>query len=299
MGANHNDSSHSANKKALKISFIFITVFMVVEMAGGFITNSLALLSDASHMLSDSVALGLSLLAFKLGEKRADPAKTFGYKRFEILAAFFNGVALLGISLYIFWEAYHRFLSPPDVASTGMLIIAIIGLLVNLFVAWILLKGDTSENINLRSAYLHVLGDILGSIGAIVAALLIMFLGWSYADPIASILVSVLVLISGWRVTKDSVHVLMEGSPPNVEVDKIQVALEKIKGVVSVHDIHVWTITSGFPSLTCHLVVEPSQDRDEILENAVELLEQEFDVNHSTIQMEGKGSKLELRRHSH
>ncbi len=208
--AQEHDHTHGANKKTLLISFIIITTYMVIEAIGGFLTNSLALLADAGHMLSDSISLGVGLLAFILGEKAADYSKTYGYKRFEILAAVFNGVTLVLIAIYIFYEAYQRFTDPPEVASTGMLIIATIGLLINILVAWLLMRGgDTKENLNIRAAFLHVLGDLLGSVGAIVAALMIIFFNWGWADPLASVIVAVLVLISGWRVTKESIHVLM------------------------------------------------------------------------------------------
>ncbi|HHP5394823.1 TPA: cation diffusion facilitator family transporter, partial [Staphylococcus aureus] len=219
MSHEHNHT-HGANKKTLMISFIIITGYMIIEAIGGILTNSLALLADAGHMLSDSISLGVGLLAFILGEKAADYSKTYGYKRFEILAAVFNGVTLVLIAIYIFYEAYQRFTDPPEVASTGMLIIATIGLLVNILVAWILMRGgDTKENLNIRAAFLHVIGDLLGSVGAIIAALMILFFNWGWADPLASVIVAVLVLISGWRVTKDAVHVLMEGTPKNVEID--------------------------------------------------------------------------------
>ncbi|RBW68335.1 cation diffusion facilitator family transporter [Bacillus taeanensis] len=297
MGHSHDHNhSHHANKKALLISFCLIATFMVVEVIGGFLTNSLALLSDAGHMLSDAVSLGLSLLAFKIGEKGASKEKTYGYKRFEILAAFINGVALLGISIYIFWEAYHRFFDPPQV-SANMLIIACIGMVVNILAAWVLMKGDTSENLNLRSAFLHVLGDLLGSVGAIIAGLFILFLNWNATDPIASVLVAVLVLISGWRVTKDSFHVLMEGTPHNIDIDHIKEALLEIEGVIDVHDFHAWTITSGFPALSCHLIVQTHIDRDLVLHKASHLLKDHFTIKHTTIQIEGEESRLSEKEH--
>lgn len=283
---------HHANKKALLISFILITVYMVIEVIGGLLTNSLALLSDAGHMLSDAISLGLSLFAFKFGEKIADDNRTYGYKRFEILAALFNGALLIVISLYILWEAYHRFLSPPSVASIGMLTIAAIGLAVNVLVAWILMKGDTSENLNLRSAFIHVIGDLLGSVGAVVAALLIMFMGWNFADPIASVLVALLILVSGYRVAKDAVHVLMEGKPKNVDMEEIKEKLLGLANVKNVHDLHIWSITSDFPSLSCHLVVENQEDRDVILQQAADILCKEFAIEHTTIQIEGEGSEI-------
>ncbi|NQD64645.1 cation transporter [Bacillus haikouensis] len=289
MGHDHgHDHAHGANKKALLISFIIITGYMIVEAIGGFMTNSLALLSDAGHMLSDSVSLGVGLAAFALGEKAADYSKTYGYKRFEILAAVFNGVTLVLISLYIFYEAYHRFMEPPEVASTGMLIIASIGLVVNIFVAWILMRGDTEENLNVRAAFLHVLGDLLGSVGAIAAALLIIFFGWGWADPAASVIVAFLVLISGWRVMKDAIHVLMEGTPKNVELDEIITTIENVQGIKSIHDLHVWSITSGQNALSCHAVV----DGDSTIKDSQKLLsaiENELDhkgIGHVTIQLE-------------
>lgn len=292
MGHGHDhghDHTHGANKRVLLISFIIITTFMVIEVIGGILTNSLALLSDAGHMLSDAISLGIGLLAFTMGERVADYGKTYGYKRFEILAAVFNGVTLIAVALYIFYEAYHRFINPPEVASTGMLIIAFIGLLVNMFVAWMLLRGgDTEENLNLRAVYLHVLGDMLGSIGAIVAALLIMFFHWGWADPLASVIVALLVFISGWRVTKDALHVLMEGTPKNVDVREIIQTIEGVEEIVRIHDLHVWTITSGHHALSAHTVVDGNLTIDDTQE-ILQVLEQkllEKGINHVTIQME-------------
>ncbi|MGP4106685.1 cation diffusion facilitator family transporter [Virgibacillus sp. L01] len=287
MGHDH-DHTHGANKKALMISFIVITGYMIIEAIGGFLTNSLALLSDAGHMLSDSVSLGVGLLAFKFGEKVANYSKTYGYKRFEILAAVFNGVTLILISIYIFYEAYKRFTEPPVVATTGMLIVASIGLLVNIFVAWILLRGDTEENLNLRAAFLHVLGDLLGSVGAIVAALLIIFFNWGWADPLASVIVAVLVLVSGWRVTKDAIHVLMEGTPKNVDLDDIINTMENAEGIKSIHDLHVWSITSGQNALSCHAVVDGdlSVHESQKLLRTIEHDLEHKGVGHVTIQME-------------
>ncbi|WP_085521540.1 cation diffusion facilitator family transporter [Tuberibacillus sp. Marseille-P3662] len=282
------DHSHNANKKALLISFILIAAFMLVEVIGGFLTNSLALLSDAGHMLSDAVSLAVGLLAFKFGEKNADLNKTYGYKRFEILAALFNGIVLILISLYIIYEAYQRFLNPPDVASTGMLVVAIIGLIVNIAVAWILMQGESEENLNLRAAFLHVIGDLLGSVGAIIAALLILFFNWGIADPIASVVVAVLVLVSGWRVTRDACHVLMEGTPENVDIDAIINCVQSISGISKIHDLHVWSITSGQNALSCHAVVNENltiRDGQEILRDVEHQLQHQG-IGHVTIQLE-------------
>ncbi|MFC7784911.1 MULTISPECIES: cation diffusion facilitator family transporter [unclassified Rossellomorea] len=286
MGHDHSHG-HNQNKKALLISFLFIFTFMIVEVIGGIVTNSLALLSDAGHMLSDAAALGLSLAAFYIGEKVSDKGKTYGYKRFEILAAFMNGITLILVSLYIFWEAYHRFIDTP-VVSPGMMVIAITGLVVNMIVAWILMRGDTEHNLNVRSAFLHVLGDMLGSVGAIAAGLLIYFFNWNLADPIASVMVAILIVISGWRVTKDSIHILMEGSPKGIDTEQVMNGLAAIPGVIEVHDLHVWCITSGFTALSCHVVVGSEVNRDTILLRLSAYLEEEFAIHHSTIQVEGK-----------
>jgi cobalt-zinc-cadmium efflux system protein len=284
-GHSHN---HSGNKKALFSAFLLITCFMVVEVIGGFLTNSLALLSDAGHMLSDAVALGLSFFAIKLGERKATASKTYGYQRFEIIAAALNGITLIGISLYIFIEAYHRLTDPPEVSSLGMLTISVIGLFINIIAAWILMSGDKDENLNVRSAFLHVIGDMLGSVGAIIAALLIYFFGWGLADPIASVIVAILVLISGWRVTKESVHVLMEGAPLQMEVERVKSSLLSIPHVKEVHDLHIWSITSGVPMLSCHIAIEGEGIHDSILHKAQSILHNDFGIDHSTIQVERK-----------
>jgi len=277
---------HSANKKALFLSFLLITTFMVVEVIGGLLTNSLALLADAGHMLSDAAALGLSFFALKLGERKASQEKTFGYKRFEIIAAALNGLTLILISLYIFYEAFQRFANPPEVQSMGMLTISIIGLLVNIVAAWILMRGEKDDNLNVRSAFLHVLGDMLGSVGAIVAALLMIFFGWGIADPIASVIVAVLIVISGMRVTKASFHILMEGAPAQIQLEEVKASLGKITNVKEVHDLHIWSITSGMPMLSCHIAITGADVHDTVLREAQVLLHDDFGIEHSTIQVE-------------
>ncbi|MFD3262240.1 cation diffusion facilitator family transporter [Paenibacillus lentus] len=296
MGHDHgHDHTHGANKKTLMISFIIITAYMIIEAFGGFITNSLALLSDAGHMLSDSISLGIALVAFTLGEKAANYSKTYGYKRFEILAAVLNGATLILIALYIFYEAFERFQNPPEVASTGMLIIASIGLLVNILVAWIMMRsGDVEENLNMRGAYLHVISDMLGSIGAIIAALLMMFFGWGWADPLASVIVAALVLRSGYYVMKSGLHVLMEGAPQNVDVDAVIKKIKNTKGIQSVHDLHVWSITSGLNVLSCHAVVN---DQMSIAESERLLRQIEHDLEHLNIHH--MSIQLETPEHQH
>ncbi|GAB3068343.1 cation diffusion facilitator family transporter [Virgibacillus ainsalahensis] len=285
----HHDHSHhhtTSNTRVLFWSFILIFSFMIVEAIGGLLTNSLALLSDAGHMLSDAAALGLSLVAFKIGEKQATHKKTFGYRRFEIIAAFINGLTLIFISLYIFYEAVHRFANPPEVSS-GMMAIALIGLIVNIVVAMMLIRGDSKENLNIKSALLHVMGDLLGSVGAIIAGVLILLFNWNIADPIASIIVAFLIIISGLRITKDAINILMEGKPEGISVDKVKKDLLTLDGVEDIHDLHVWSITSEFPTLSCHIVVTNSTDRDQLLKKANQLLEANFQISHCTIQIEG------------
>ncbi|MET1030915.1 cation diffusion facilitator family transporter [Domibacillus tundrae] len=290
MGHSHDHHHHgSNNKSALKWAFFLIASFMIVEVIGGILTNSLALMSDAGHMLSDAAALGLSYAAMTLGEKAASSKKTYGYKRFEILAAFINGITLIAISVYIFFEAYQRLMNPPEVVSTGMLVISTLGLVVNIAAAFILMRGDKDENLNVRSAFLHVLGDLLGSVGAILAALLILFFGWNIADPIASIIVAVLIIISGYRVARDSVHILMEGAPSNIDSDNVKEKLLSLHEVQSVHDLHIWSITSDFPAISCHLVVKESEDEQMVLSKAKKMLHDEFELHHVTIQIDKEG----------
>lgn len=295
MGHDHHGHHHShtdgVNKKTLLIAFFIISAFMILEVIGGFVTNSLALLSDAGHMLSDAISLGVGVLAFKFGEKVADYSKTYGYKRFEILAAVFNGVTLVLIAIFICFEAVQRFTQPQEIASTGMLIIAIIGLLVNILVAWILLRGgDTKENLNMRAAFLHVIGDMLGSVGAIVAALLVMLFGWGWADPVASVIVSILILVSGYRVTRDSIHVLMEGTPQHIKFDEIVNMFINTPGILDIHDLHVWSITSGQNALSCHAVVNENlslQESQQLLKSIEHKL-LHLGIGHMTVQIESQ-----------
>ncbi|WP_458122473.1 cation diffusion facilitator family transporter [Paenibacillus sp. Z6-24] len=289
--------AHNTNKKALGLAFFLIAAFMIVEVVGGLMTNSLALLSDAGHMFSDAAALGLSFVAMVWGQRQTSGTKTYGYKRFEVLAAFLNGITLVVISLYIFWEAFQRFSEPQSIMSSGMLTIAIIGLIVNILAAYILMKGDTSENLNVRSAFLHVMGDLLGSVGAIAAALLIMFFGWTLADPIASIIVAVLVLISAYRVTRDSVHILMEGTPVNIRTEEITRELAGIPHVQGVHDMHVWSLSSDLPLLSCHLIIDNAANGSEIMRSARELIQKQYGIGHITIQLDTPDMNCQGNKH--
>lgn len=275
------------NAKGLIIALVITSSIMVLEFFGGLITNSLALLSDSGHMLSDAGALVLSLVAMWFATRPASPNKSYGFYRFEILAALFNGISLFIIAGFICWEAYQRFTEPPTVASGSMMLIASIGLLANLLSAWSLTrKSDIHSNINVRSAYLHVIGDALGSVGAIVAGLLMWAFGWYIADPIVSVFVALLILKGAWNVIKTTIHVLMEGTPATVDQQQVTQTLKNIDGVTNVHDLHIWTITSGLDSLSCHLVIEDHVDSQQVLQQAITLIEENFKIQHTTIQVE-------------
>ena len=311
----HCAHSHASNKVVLRNSFLIISAFMLVEVAGGFATNSLALLSDAGHMLSDAAALGLSLFAFKFGERKGNLQKTFGYRRIEILAATINAVTLIVIAVFIVIEAARRLQNPPEVATTGMLIISTLGLAVNIVVALYMLRGsDVKENVNMRGAYLHVLGDAAGSVGAIAAALAMMCFGWGWADAAASLLVAVLIVKSGWGVLKESLNILMEGSPNGVCLDGLVARIRGVDGVLSVHDLHVWSITSGANALTAHIVVSGElsvREAERILREISHEMEH-LGITHTTLQLESsdnecadeliceiKGGEAEHLGHSH
>lgn len=280
---------HGGNKAVLRVSFFIIAAFMLVEIAGGWLTRSLALLSDAGHMFSDAFSLAMALWAFKIGEKRHTLQKTFGYKRFEILAAALNGVLLVLIALLIVYEALKRFADPPEIATGGMLAVSILGLLVNAGVAAYMAKNsDTRGNINMRGAYLHVISDMLGSIGAVAAALLMMVFGWGWADPLAGILVALLIGRSGWLLCRQALHILMEGAPENIPVEQLLATIGQVGGVESVHDVHVWTISSNINMLSCHIVVDGSLTVSEAerIVYQIEHILPHHHIVHSTIQIE-------------
>ena len=285
----HCAHSHALNKVVLRNSFLMISAFMLVEVAGGFATNSLALLSDAGHMLSDAAALGLSLFAFKFGERKGNLQKTFGYRRIEILAAMINAVTLIVIAVFIVIEATRRLQNPPEVATAGMLVISTLGLVVNIVVALYMLRGgDVRENVNMRGAYAHVLGDAAGSVGAIAAALAMMCFDWGWADAAASLLVAALIVKSGWGVLKESLNILMEGSPKGVCLDGLVAQIRGVDGVLSVHDLHVWSITSGANALTAHIVVSGElsvREAERIMAEISHEMEH-LGITHTTLQLE-------------
>jgi len=278
-------------KRLLKITFFITLLYTLVEIIGGFLTQSLALLADAGHMLSDAGALGLSLFALWLADRPPTPEKTYGYHRAEILAALANGLTLWLIAGLIFHEAYHRFFSPPEVKGLGMLSIATIGLFVNLGVALLLRKG-ANESLNLKGVSLHVLSDALGSMGAIAAALIILLTGWNLADPLISILIGLLILYSSWGLVRESVDILMEATPKEIKLDEVRAALKEIPGVQEVHDLHVWCLTSGQYALSAHAVVKGPSQEQWILNQARRMLNDQFKIGHMTLQLEEDNSRL-------
>jgi cobalt-zinc-cadmium efflux system protein len=258
---------------------------MLAEVAGGWLTGSLALLADAGHMLSDVAALGLSLCAIRIARRPPTPTRTWGYHRTEILVALVNGATLLAISIYIAAEALRRLSAPPAVDAPAMMAVAGGGLLFNL-IGMQLLAGGRDHSLNVRGAWLHVATDALGSLQTIVAGGLIWWLGWRWADPVASLLIAALVIYSSWMLLRDAVAVLMEGVPRHLDVVEVREALAGVPGVVGVHDLHVWTITSGREALSAHLVVEEASPRGGTLEQVRDTLAGRFGIRHVTVQLE-------------
>lgn len=287
-GHGHGHHSHAPNnKKGLLIALLITGGIMVLEFVGGLVTNSLALLSDSGHMLSDTASLLLSLVALGLARRPSTPKLSFGFRRFEIMAALINGAALFVVAGIIVWEAIQRFANPPEIASGAMMAIASVGLLANLVSAWFLIRqSDVKGNLNVKSAYLHVLGDALGSVGAIGAGLLMSLFSWYWADPAISILVALLILRGAWGVLKSTFHILLEGTPDSIDAGEVREALSRIDGIRDVHDLHIWTITSELNSVSCHLLIEDDRSHQEILQQAVTLLRDRFNLRHATIQVE-------------
>lgn len=273
------------NKRILTLALAITAFFMLVEVMGGFISGSLALLADAGHMFTDAAALTLSLFAFWLSLRPRTFANTFGWRRFEIFATFLNGIALWVLSGLIGYEAFRRLKAPPEIKSGMMIVIAVLGLLSNVAVGAILFRSR-EKNLNVKGAFLHVLADALGSVGVLVAAVLIRLTGSFVWDPIVSAGVCVLILWSSGRLIKESFHIFMEGAPAHLDVAGINKALAEIPGVVEVHDLHVWTITSGFVSLSAHLKVQKNRDAKDILRKAHDAVSTRFKIRHTTIQME-------------
>jgi cobalt-zinc-cadmium efflux system protein len=258
--------------------------YALAEVIGGWLSNSLALLADAGHMLTDIVALSLALLAAWTARRPPDATRTYGYQRIEILAALFNGIVLVCIALFILLEAWERFRVPPQVDYTLMATVAAGGLVVNILAAWIL--GGHRHGLNVRAAYLHILGDLLGSVGALTAAGLIGLFGWYWADPAASVIIGLIIVVSAVRLLIESVNVLLEGAPSHVKTEDVRRCLSEIPGVCEVHDLHLWSLGGESPLLTAHLVIDHSVPGDQVLRKATDALQQDYGIVHSTLQVE-------------
>lgn len=277
----------TSSRKRLGLVLALAAAYMIAEVIGGLVTNSLALLADAGHMLSDVGSLALALFAMWMAGRPAGARHTYGYYRTEILAALANGAILVAVAIYIFIEAYDRLGQPPEVQGGLMLAVATGGLAVNLAGLWLLNAGK-SENLNLRGAWLHVLTDLLGSVGAIVTGLLIWAFGWNWTDPVASVLIGLLVLYSSWALLKQSVMVLLESAPGSIDVDGLHQAMRAVPGVSSVHDLHVWTVTSGLVALSAHVCTSGQRPAPGLLAELQQLLRDRFGIDHVTIQIESK-----------
>ncbi|MCW5961104.1 MAG: cation transporter [Pyrinomonadaceae bacterium] len=258
---------------------------MIAEALGGWFANSLALIADAGHMLTDVAALSLTLAAIWFAARPATSNKTYGYYRLEILAAFVNGIALVLISLWVVYEAYERWNAPPEIKGLELTIIAIGGLIVNLIAAY-LLHGDHQHDLNMRGAWLHVIGDALGSVAAIVAGILIVAFGWVWADAVTSVVISIIIIFGAWNLIKESVNVLLEGTPSHINIAAIEQAILKHENVRNVHDLHVWTITSGIEALSVHIVHHEEAEQTQLMRKIRKNLHDEFGIDHLTIQME-------------
>jgi len=289
MGKGHSHS-HAAvegqNTRPLWIALLLTTAFLVAELIGGILTNSLALISDAAHMFTDSAALAVSLAAIQIGKKAADRQRTFGYFRFEILAAAFNAILLFLVAMYILFEAYQRLKNPPQIQSNVMLLIACLGLVINL-ISMRLLSAGKDTSLNLKGAYLEVWSDMLGSAGVIVGALIIHFWGWGWVDSVVAVGIGLWVLPRTWTLLKASLNILLEGVPEDIGLADIEAALLRQLDVVSIHDLHVWSITSGKSSLTVHVVCpDTGADWPSLLASIRTMLASEFDIHHTTVQLE-------------
>ena len=279
------DHARGASSRALALTLALTAGFTLAEVVAGLLTDSLALLADAAHMLSDDLSLGLALFAIWLARRPVSAKRTFGFQRAEILAALFNGVTLVLISAWIFYEAAQRFGDPPEVLAGPMLAVAGVGLAVNLGAAAIL-HGKVSDSLNVSAAYRHVLADLAGSVGVIVAALIILLTGWEYADPLVSVLIGLLILASSWSIIRDSVAILLEASPRGLDVEEVGRAMAASPGVREVHDLHVWTITSGFAALAAHVRVAEDFDPHDCRIALEQLLGARFGLTHTTLQVD-------------
>jgi cobalt-zinc-cadmium efflux system protein len=296
VGSTAREADHSAPVRRLRAALAVTAAFLVVEVIGGFLSNSLALLADAGHMLTDVAALTLSLFVAWFSRQPASPQRTYGYLRWEVLAAFLNGATLLLISVWIVWEAIVRLRAPEPLLSGLMLAVAVAGLIVNIIAAR-MLHAHGESSLNVRAAYLHVLGDLLGSVGTVVAALVVRMTGWLAADPIASVVMAALILRGAWRLVRESVDVLLESTPSHISLGSVRAQLEAIPGVESVHDLHVWTVTSGLVAMSAHAIVREPDRHQHVLEHVHDAMRL-FGIEHVTVQLERR-EMYERERHLH
>ena len=300
-GHQGHDHSHAAvtesNAKKLTIALILTTTFLVIEFIAGIITQSLALLSDAAHMFTDAAALAIALAAIKIAKRPADNKRTFGYQRFEILAALFNASMLFFVAMYILYEAYQRFTQPPEIQSIGMLVVASIGLVINLISMKILMSSAT-ESLNMKGAYLEVLSDALGSVGVIIGAVIIYFTNWYWVDTIIAVAIGFWVLPRTWILLKQSINILLEGVPEEVDIEKLRNDLLALDGVESIHQLKVWAITSKNIHLTVHLFA-PNADRKQLHYAAAEMLSHEHGIAEVTLQIEDDAEMNCQHTHQH
>jgi cobalt-zinc-cadmium efflux system protein len=293
----HSHDHRSASRRAL-VAVLGLTVgFTVVEIVGGLLTGSLALLADAGHMVSDSFAIALALAALTLARRPSTPRRSFGFQRAEIIAAFVNGLALVLVSGWIVWEAVMRLDDPPEVLGGWMLVVALAGLLVNAGAATILARSER-ESLNVEAALRHVVADLLGSVGVLVAALVIVLTGWTIVDPLLSLLIAVLIVWSAWGVLRDSTAILMEQTPSGIDAGVVADAILEVPGVTNVHDLHVWTITSGFDALAAHVLVGRGEDCHGLRREIEGVLRERFGITHTTLQVDHDAADtlIELRR---
>jgi cobalt-zinc-cadmium efflux system protein len=291
----HEHARTADNERRVLWAMLLTGGFMVAEAVGGVIAGSLALIADAGHMLTDTASLALAWAAFRIGRRPADPRRSYGYHRFQVLAAFVNGIALVAIVLWIAVEAVRRFFDPVEVLGGLMLAIAVVGLLVNI-AAFLVLHGAERENLNVRGAALHVLGDLLGSVAAIVAALVILWTGWTPIDPLLSVLVALLILRSAWFVVRKSGHILLEGTPDWLDVDELRGELTAaVPEVEDVHHVHAWMLTTERPLMTLHANVREGADHTRVLLAITRVLKERYGVGHATVQVEPAGCADEER----
>ncbi|MFO0575340.1 MAG: cation diffusion facilitator family transporter [Polyangia bacterium] len=289
-GHDHRPSRSVAakNKGRLSIVLALTTVYMIAEVIAGLWTGSLALLADAGHMLTDAAGVGLALLAVWFGERPATPQRTYGFHRAEILAALANAVVLLVLSVFVVWEAYRRFRAPPVVNSGPMLLVAALGLVVNA-AGLLVLRGGSKTSLNLKGAYYELLSDALASVGVILAAAVMWATGWYYADPLISAAIGLFIVPRTWRLLKEAVHILLEGVPPGMDLEEVRTTLGRVPGVVTIHDLHVWALTSGMNAASLHAVLADGADFDEVGRALRAQARAAFDIEHITVQVERAG----------